>query len=326
MKNLMRFGIGVVVAALLLSASASGAISIPQDVSIWSQSAGGPLPGTTCNYDWWYGCSPTSAGMMMGYYDLNGYQTYTYNNLVPGGSAETNSYGGGGGLDFDGDTSPDLLCNKAIASAGHIADFYVAGYGASGDDAAGPYHSFNSLADFMGTSQDSAGNSNGSTTFYYWSNGAPFTEADAVTYGVTVPSGMYGIGEYVNYAGYDPAVLYNQYIDVLQLTYGFTYAQYQAEIDAGRPVLVHIENHTMCGYGYFQSAAGAPMINVYDTWNPGGLNPGVLQWGGLYGSAAHYGVTVMELNPGDYIPAPGAMLLGGIGVSFVGWLRRRRTL
>ena len=25
------------------------------------------------SYGWWYGCSPTSAGMMMGYYDQKGY-------------------------------------------------------------------------------------------------------------------------------------------------------------------------------------------------------------------------------------------------------------
>ena len=337
-KLALKVAILFVALALALVASVGAAplpepawtIDVGNGLELACYQMGGSLPNTS-NYDWWYGCSPTSAGMMMGHYDRNGYATRTYTNLVPGGVAEANSYGGGGGLDSDGDTSPDLLCNKTIASARHISDFYVGAYGASGDDVAGaPTGSLNCLADFMGTSQDAAGNTNGSTSFYGWLVGGNpsayrYTADDAVAQGSTLRSGMYGVGEYVQYAGYDyvnPTTdplnlsspqtpgsrddrLYNQFIDaVVSGGGGFSLADYRAEIDAGRGVLVHIENHTMFGYGYDPLNTN---IFVYDTWNDldgggpytDGQNPGVLPWGGTYQGAQHMSVTVLELKDGE---------------------------
>lgn len=241
----------------------------------------------------------------MGYYDRNG-----YGNLVPGGDAELTAF-----------PTTGSLVGNIIASPGHVTDFYVNGYLASGDDVGTPFHSFNSLADFMGTSQDSVGNANGSTTFYYWTDGSPFTESNAEALSDVNKSGMHGIGEYLDYAGYDAAVLYNQYIDDEGHTFGFTFSQYRAEIDAGRPVLIHIDNHTMYGYGYDDVGS---LVYVYDTWGDqdgggpytNGQNPGYLTWGGLYDGLEHYGVTVLEISA---VPAPSSLVslvsLGALGLA-----------
>ncbi|PKL43543.1 MAG: hypothetical protein CVV39_08520 [Planctomycetes bacterium HGW-Planctomycetes-1] len=265
-------------------------------------SFGGSLPSAG-SYDWWYGCSPTSTGMLLGWYDRNG-----YSNLVPGGDAETSTFG-----------NPIALVNSAIASSGHINDFYgglspSGGYNISGDDVVSPLHSFDCLADFMGTSQDAYDNSNGTTKFYFYTDNSPLTADDIYSAGYNNDyktdyyniDGMYGIGEYIQYAGYDAATLYSQRIygyDGIEA--GFTYEQYKAEIDAGRGVLIHVQGHTMYGYGYID---GTTTIQVYDTWAPDGQNPGTMAWGGSYGSMAHLGVTVVQI-----IPEPMTMVLLTLG-------------
>ncbi len=271
--------------------------------------------GVTLNnapdYDWWHGCSPTSAGMMMGYYDINGYGSLYYNNLVPGGQAELSTYGGSG----------PYIANNAIASSGHISDFYSGVYGASGDDVDPPFHPFDSLADFMGTSQDLIGNpcgpnTNGSTGFWNYLDGSRLYASNIFGYGPDVynTSGMFGMWEYINYTGYGSGSpdsnFFNQYVDTYNPN-GFTFAEYMAEIDAGRVVMIHVEDHSMFGYGYNEDTEE---IILHDTWNEGEHS---MTWGGTYpyGTAELqlYGVTCFTPTGGE-VPIPGALWLLGSGL------------
>jgi len=267
----------------------------------------------TPNYDWWYGCSPTSAGMMMGYYDRNG-----YSNLVKGGIAELDTYPSTFG-------SWNHLAQYAIASVNHVNDFYVNGYMGSGDDTP-TGRSFDCLADFMGTSQDNlsttfGGNTNGGTTFFNYNNNQPLYSSDLESLGFDYynMSGMYGIKEFVEDSGYAIELIYNQYISGYNGNPdGFTLAEYQAEINAGHPVMIGVEGHSMLGYGYVN---GTDIINVFDTWDPHGQNPGTMTWGGAYphgdDSLQHYAVTVVH-----FVPEPTSIVI--FGLASLIFVRKRR--
>ncbi len=285
---------------LLLAVPAARA----ESVLSFQQQGGASLPGTP-SYYWWYGCSPTSAGMMLGFYDINGYRGQSFANLVPGGTAEMSTFPSTPG-------TWQYIAQSAIASPGHVQNYYGGGYNASGDDV-GPFHANNSLADFMGTSQDSVGNPNGASTFYYFPDGTKFTAQLALDFGVWNIDAMYGITEYVAYRGYRVNSAYTQATSNVAGA-GFSFNDFKNEIDQGRTVMVQVQGHSMLGFGYNDNNT----INLYDTWNQAA---GSMAWGGAYSGLTMWGVTVLDL----VAPEPGTLSLAGLTLLLAFRLKGRRA-
>jgi hypothetical protein len=108
-------GIAISVTCPLASAATAGVVEI-SDVP---------------SYEWYRGCGPTAGGMVMGYWDGQGYE-----DLVTG----SNSW-----------ATNEANVKAMIASQEHYDDYWDA-------DAPPPHHADNCVADFMGTSRDPKGN------------------------------------------------------------------------------------------------------------------------------------------------------------------------
>ncbi len=303
------------------------------------------------DYQWWYGCAPTAAGMLMGYYDRNGYDGRDYSNLIPGAVAGLSTFPSTAG-------SWTYPAQNYIASSGHVADFYRGGLGAVGDDrpsARAP----NSLADFMGTSQDNLpysggthSNANGSTTSlfyynYYLNDPTTLYAVDGTqdyvrNRGDQGLDGGYGMWEYFVNQGYDGdhARVSTKYIDDYQFTKngqnyivtdGFTYNEFIGEIYAGRPVVIYTDNHAMLGYGWKanfleeQQCATRPdgsqdcvwhVVDrqlLIDVHDTWTAGAHLMEWGGTYGGANQVGVTTFI----PYVvpePAGAGLLLAAVGM------------
>lgn len=247
-------------------------------------------------FDWCYGCSATAAAMMAGYYDRKDYLRM-YTGPTNGGKVPLNNSSWGSG---ECPLSATHQGYDGLATQGHVDRFWR-GFEQSGNDPFGsgdPTDTYaDCTADFMGTNQDWWNNADGATSFYYYGDGTPvhnYTQCETET-DPDHPrrrDGTRGLRLFFESRGYTVTQNYNQYIyGHVDSGNGFTYNQYKAEIDAGRPVIIQIEDHSMLGVGY---ESNSNTIYVHDTWDH---QMHSMQWGGSYSGMEHYGVGVIHLAP-----------------------------
>ncbi len=196
-------------------------------------------------YFWYHGCSPTSVGMLMGYWD-----GLAYPNYIPGSN--------------DWATNQAAI-QDAIASAGHIADYVPTPDRVPPPD----YHTDDCIADFLHTSRD--------------------PEDHGSTDPANIPPGM---EEYASFRGYTHTNAWAE-------DYGsFTFADLQAQIDAGRPMVFGVDtdgdgytDHFIPVFGYRTSPTN--QFACYTTWAG---DPG-LHWFDFTGMSAGHNCRPRSIPP-----------------------------
>jgi len=255
-------------------------------------------------YDWVFGCSSVSGAMIAGYYDRNGYPNM-YTGPANGGVAPLNN--SSWPTWSDGYTTypnlPLAASHNGVdgrVTRGSIDDYWVSyGSGASDPYVTGSWtqHTWNdAIGDYMKTSQSAYGNTDGSTTFYnYVSSSAQLACNDMVSYDIHTLDGTYGRKLFYEARGHTVTTCYSQQTDNT-IAGGFSFAQYKGEIDAGRPVMLNLEGHTVVGVGYDDVGN---TVYIHDTWD---YSNHTMTWGSSYSGMQLLSVSIVNFQ--GAIPMP----------------------
>lgn len=262
------------------------------------------------DYTWYAGCFGTAAGNLMGYWDRHGFPNF-YTGPTSGGVAPLNSNGANEGIramwaskaGFDG---------RPIGQPGHIDDYWlfyrddlINSYESIDPDpyvtAGRPEHAPDCIGDFIGASQnkwtDLNGECNGNIDAFavtYWDASG----ARRVNY-VPPPQGNVpvrdipsGLKDWTRYQGSDCQV-FSQLTDFnpnVPTGSGFHFEDLKAEIDAGYPVMLFLQNfaelsrdlpgmrranpevHGMVAYGYYILDSGLKFVRYKTSWGGSGDN------------------------------------------------------
>lgn len=283
---------------------------------------------------WTYGCSATAAGMLFGYYDRSGfpdmYTGPTNNGICPmknlgQGTKDKESTG------YPLDGSCYIIATEkgldGITEPGHVDDYYIS-YQSTGDPFIGEEHEWDlCIADFIGTSQwkwdfdengDIDNNRDGGTSLFYRPDGERLYDyTPGMQYRGPKTAFCHGLRLFAESKGYQVKTNYNQLTENIN-SEGFKFISYKRQIDAGRPVILHLTDHTILGIGYDDSL-DPPIIYLFDTWDN---NIHHMSWGGRYSGATLKAVTVIELEGGTMYPIVNitnppddSELLGSIDIS-----------
>ncbi len=196
------------------------------------------IPGVPA-YLWRHGCGPTAAGMIIGYWDAQGYDW-----LVPGDASTQTA-------------AVNEMMASSLGPGSHYTDYVQpVDHGPEppqpdrSEEPLGDEHPSDSLADFMRTSWSSRGN------YYGWSWFSDFGPA------------LEGYVNRVKPAGYSVSVE-----NMTMFDGRLNWESYRAEIDAGRPAALLVDtdgdgytDHFITAIGYDDST-GVRRYAAYDTWN-----------------------------------------------------------
>ena len=236
------------------------------------------LPYAMPQAEYMYGCSATAIGMLLGYYDLYGYtcssEHYDFSNLIEG-TISLNSRGSDGGSIYDMN-DPSVLA-QFIASPEYVSRFYEQTpehelpytYVNSDPEQGLNIAVWNCLADYLGTGQYWRGNGDLSTPMYYAS--LDYMESYDFTFEVggsyTIPAlyheFKYGLSLYVASRGFQLDAAETRTVEIAS----FSFEEFMAEIDAGRPVLLSMQSpgggHMVIAYGYNASTQEVIFDDTY---------------------------------------------------------------
>ena len=260
------------------------------------------------SYDWVFGCSAVSAAMVSAYYDYNGLPNMYAGPSNKGNAPITDTHWGtwtdGAGATYPG--NPIVASRKGTdrrTTRGSVDDYWVESLHPGPD----PFitgnwaqHAYGTaVGDYMRTSQSRYDNRDG-WTWWHWPDGFGVYTCEQIENAGIHYDGAVGVKQFFNARGYGVGNCYSTGVD----TNGGTYTLYdfQSSIFAGRPVIIHLEGHTVVGYGYERNT---DWIYIRDTWDSDPTNLKYMRWGESYLGLKMLAVSVIEpIVPTTKLPTP----------------------